>query len=70
MYNENIVTIRSRYDDMIDGMEDYLKEMKSLPEEEQKKRAIKNLHAIGIMDENGNLVEGHPLRSYIRQKEQ
>ncbi len=70
MYNENITTIRSRYDKMIDGMDDYLKEMKSLPEEEQKKRAIKNLHAMGIMDESGNLVEDHPLRSHIREKEQ
>lgn len=69
MYNESIVTIRSRYDDMIDGMNDYLKEMKSLPEEEQKKRAIKNLHAIGIMDKEGNLVETHPLRPYLEKRE-
>lgn len=69
MYNESITVIRSRYDSMIEGMEEYLEEVKRLPEEEQRKRAKKNLHAIGIMDEEGNLIETHPLFPYLEKQE-
>ena len=68
MYNENITVIRSRYDSMIEGMQIYIDETKKLSKVEQKKRAIKNLHAIGIMDKEGNLIESHPLFPYIEEK--
>ena len=68
MYNESITVIRSRYDSMIEGMQIYIDETKKLSKEEQKKRAIKNLHAIGIMDKEGNLIESHPLFPYIEEK--
>ena len=69
MYNESITVIRSRYDSMIEGMQTYIDETKKLSKEEQKKRAIKNLHAIGIMDEEGNLVKIHPLFPYLEKQE-
>lgn len=68
MCNESITIIRSRYDSMIEGMQTYIDKTKKLPKEEQKKRAIKNLHAIGIMDKEGNLIESHPLFPYIEEK--
>ena len=60
--------IASSFRHLIDAYNKSVDETKKLPKEEQKKRAIKNLHAIGIMDKEGNLIESHPLFPYIEEK--